>query len=232
MDRIGLVIPTYNEEKYIVKLFESLERSTIYPDEVIIVDDQSTDRTREIAKSYGAEVVLVDKKNIGYARKIGMLVAKHNILVSGSADMVVSSLWLERLTAPIKSGYDVSFGRIDVDSQDVINKSFAKFINNYSEWAFRLFRMVWASGDNIAISRPFYHKIGGFKELKMGEDIELIKRAIRLGKVYYAKDAVIYTSDRRVKRWGKIRFFLYYLTAYVLLNTGKVIDVKDYEPVR
>ncbi len=232
MNRISLVIPTYNEEKYITKLFQSLERSTLYPDEILIIDDHSTDRTREIAKSYGAEVILVDKRNIGYARKVGMLIAKHNILVSGSADMVVDSMWLERLTAPIRLGYDVSFGRIDVDSTNIIDKNVAQFLNLYSEWAFKLFKLVWVSGDNIAISRPFYYKIGGFKELKMGEDMELVRRAIRFGKVYYAKDAIIYTSDRRIRKWGRIRFFLYYLLAYLSLNSGKIVEIKDYEAIR
>ncbi|MEM1688732.1 MAG: glycosyltransferase [Candidatus Anstonellales archaeon] len=230
--KISLVIPTYNEEKYLPKMFKSLSQSTLYPDEIIIVDDHSVDSTREIARSYGAEVLVVDRRNIGYARKIGMLSAKYDILVSGSADMIVDRYWLENLTAPIRARFDMSFGRIDVDSDHWIDRWFVKLANIYSELSFKHLGLIWASGDNIAIRKNFYHKILGFKELKMGEDIELIRRALGRGKVYYAKDAVIYTSDRRVKKWGRVKFFVYYLLSYLLLNSGNVINIREYEAIR
>ncbi|MCS7122865.1 MAG: glycosyltransferase [Candidatus Micrarchaeota archaeon] len=230
--KISLVIPTYNEEKYLPKMFGSLERSSITPDEIIVVDDQSTDRTREIARDFGAEVIVVDRRSIGYARKIGMLAAKGDILVSGSADMIVDRYWLENITSPIKIGFDLSFGRIDIDSNHPVDRWFAKILNTYSNISFRWFGLVWASGDNISISRRFYHKILGFRDLKMGEDIELIRRALGRGKIYYANDAVIYTSDRRVRKWGRVRFFLYYLFSYLMLNTGNVIYLKEYESIR
>ncbi|MEM4205633.1 MAG: hypothetical protein QW336_03160, partial [Candidatus Anstonellales archaeon] len=85
---------------------------------------------------------------------------------------------------------------------------------------------------NIAIRKNFYHRILGFKELKIGEDIELIKRALGRGKVYYARDAVIYTSDRRVRKWGRLRFFMYYFLSYLLLNSGNVINIREYEAIR
>lgn len=230
--KISLVIPTYNEEKYLPKMFRSLEDSSVMPDEIIVVDDQSTDRTREIARDFGAEVIVVDRRNIGYARKVGMLVAKGDILVSGSADMIVDRYWLENLTTPIKIGFDMSFGRIDIDSDYHIDKWFAKALNLYAGLSFRWLGLVWASGDNISMSRRFYHKILGFRDLKIGEDIELIRRALGRGKVYYANDAVIYTSDRRVRKWGRIKFFLYYLFSYIMLNSGNVINLKEYESIR
>lgn len=232
MKKISLVIPTYNEEKYLPKLFKSLDKSEIYPDEIIIVDDNSEDKTREIAISYGAIVINVNKRNIGYARKIGMLMAKNDILVSGSADMIVDRYWLSKITEPINQGYDLSFGRIEVDSEDIINNWFVKAVNIYTDISFKLLRLVWASGDNIAINKRFYHKILGFRDLMMGEDIDLIKRALKVGKVYYAKDAIIYTSDRRAKSWGKLKFLFYYLKAYISLNMGREIKIEKYEAIR
>ena len=54
---LSIVIPTKDEEEFLPLLLESIKHQTMQPSEIIVADAQSTDRTREIAESYGAKVV-------------------------------------------------------------------------------------------------------------------------------------------------------------------------------
>jgi glycosyltransferase involved in cell wall biosynthesis len=227
---ISVVIPTYNEEKYLDKALKSIISGSIAPDEIIIVDDNSQDRTVEIAISYNCKIWKVDKRNIGFARDFGMKVAKGDILVSTSADVIVDKDWLKNIVESI-TNYDMVFGSILVNSEDKVNVYTAKILKILQAVLWK-FGWVWASADNIAIRKEFYYKIGGFKHINLGEDIELIKRAKNFGKVYYNPNAIIYTSDRRVKKMGKINFLKYYVKQFIKLNVGKIENIEEYPAYR
>lgn len=98
---ISLVIPARNEEK---NLCEVIERSLPYCDELLVVDGHSTDRTREIAESYGLRVVLDNKKGKGDAIRVGAEAATHNIVVFMDADCSHDPADVPHLTEPIKQG--------------------------------------------------------------------------------------------------------------------------------
>lgn len=92
---ISVVIPAYNEEKYIGACLESLKNQTRAPDEVIVVDNNSTDRTAEIAASYGAKVVREQKQGISHARNAGFNAAANPIIARTDADAIVPPDWIE-----------------------------------------------------------------------------------------------------------------------------------------
>ena len=94
--KISVVIPAYNEEKYIGRTLESvknleLEKNTL---EILVINGGSTDRTAEIAKSYGARVKDEPHKGIGFARQHGMLHATGDIILYTDADTIVAKDWL------------------------------------------------------------------------------------------------------------------------------------------
>jgi len=226
---ISVVIPTYNEEKYLPKTLQSILNGTLIPDEIVIVDDQSEDRTREIAEEYGARIITVDKRNIGYARKVGFESAKGNLLVSASADIVVDKHWLEELVRPLDE-WDLVYGSIYLQNPDWIERNFEVFLNEFAEVLWKM-GIIWASGDNFALSKSFYWKIGGMRPLQTGEDIDLIRRAKKYGKVFYNKRAKVYTSRRRIEAWGKWKYFLFHFNNFLKLNFGGQPEQK-YEPIR
>ncbi|MCD6318889.1 glycosyltransferase [Candidatus Aerophobetes bacterium] len=85
---ISVIILTKNEEKNIGKCLEYLYNQTYKDFEVIVVDANSTDRTVEIAKSYGAKVIKEKKKGgFGYARNLGVKHAKGDLIVFLDADV-------------------------------------------------------------------------------------------------------------------------------------------------
>ncbi|MFZ9033203.1 MAG: glycosyltransferase family 2 protein, partial [Anaerohalosphaeraceae bacterium] len=75
--KISAVIPAYNAEKYIARSINSVLNQTCPVDEIIVVDDGSTDSTAEVIKSYGGKVRYIHQQNAGVsaARNTGIQAA-------------------------------------------------------------------------------------------------------------------------------------------------------------
>jgi glycosyltransferase involved in cell wall biosynthesis len=94
MDQVSVIIPAYNRELYIGEAIESALRQTRPPDEIIVIDDGSSDRTAETARSFGSPVRCLSQSNqgIGAARNAGLDAARGNLIAFLDSD----DLWLER----------------------------------------------------------------------------------------------------------------------------------------
>jgi len=95
--RISVIIPCYNEEATIAGCLEALASQTVRPYEVIVVDNNSTDKTAQIAKTHGALVVKETKQGLIAARNKGLNAAHGNILARVDADTIVSETWIEEI---------------------------------------------------------------------------------------------------------------------------------------
>ena len=96
--KISIIIRTYNEEKHIQEVLESLNKQTYKNYEIILIDSESTDRTVEIAKKYSVKVVSIKKKdfNYSYASNVGIMNATGDILCFLSGHSVpVKETYLE-----------------------------------------------------------------------------------------------------------------------------------------
>jgi glycosyltransferase involved in cell wall biosynthesis len=83
---ISVIVPSLNEEKYIGNVFDGLDAQTFKDFEVIVVDGNSTDKTREIVKKRGGKVIIERRPHIGLARNTGAKAAKGEILFFTDAD--------------------------------------------------------------------------------------------------------------------------------------------------
>jgi hypothetical protein len=83
---VSVVIPTLNEEESIGHVIEKIPRDKRYEWEILIVDGDSKDRTREIAESLGARVIIEKRKGYGRAYKTGFAAAKGDIIVTLDGD--------------------------------------------------------------------------------------------------------------------------------------------------
>lgn len=81
--RISVVIPCYNEEEGLQYVIEGLPDCV---DEVVVVDNNSTDRTAEVARSNGARVVFEERKGYGAAYKAGLPAATGDVIVTLDGD--------------------------------------------------------------------------------------------------------------------------------------------------
>ncbi len=109
---VTAIVPAYNEQKKIYTVLCALVASP-YIDEVICVDDGSTDKTRKIAKSVsGVRVIHVGKnKGKAYAISLGISQAKGEVTLFIDADINgLSNVCIKQLLAPLGSGYDATIG--------------------------------------------------------------------------------------------------------------------------
>jgi hypothetical protein len=87
---ISIIIPALNEEKAIGATLSAVPKKELeamgYEVEVLVVDGESKDRTREIAESMGAKVIVEPRKGYGRAYKTGFENCKGDIIVTGDAD--------------------------------------------------------------------------------------------------------------------------------------------------
>ena len=99
--KVTAVIPAKNEEEGIEKIIKNVSR---FVDEVLVVDGHSKDKTRQIAKEYGAKVVLDGGKGKGDGIRTGIRKAKGDIIVFIDADGSHNPKDIPKLIKPIKNG--------------------------------------------------------------------------------------------------------------------------------
>ena len=99
MKKISVYIPAYNAEEFLSRCIEGLLKQTLTPDEILVIDDGSRDRTVEIARSY-SEVRLIahgENRGLGAARNMAFRAARNELVASLDADCVAETGWLEQL---------------------------------------------------------------------------------------------------------------------------------------
>jgi len=106
-ERISAIIPTHNEEDYIGECLTCLQNQTYFPIEVIVVDFESQDQTRQIARAYGAKIVDMRVPGVGNARDIGVLYASSDTLFFSDADVIFENRLVEEMVKDLENGWDV-----------------------------------------------------------------------------------------------------------------------------
>ena len=96
--KISLIIPVYNEEKYIARCLDSVLKQKIKPDEVIVVDNNCSDNTLLIVKNYPfVRVVHESKQGMIAARNAGFNAAMYELLARCDADTQLPPNWIVRI---------------------------------------------------------------------------------------------------------------------------------------
>ena len=111
MTKISIIIPMYNEERYIWRCLESLKEQTLKDFEVILIDDGSKDKTVEIAQSFEKDfqLTILEQKHWWpwKARNRWAKEAKWDILIFVDADMYFDKNYIKELTTPIINGDEI-----------------------------------------------------------------------------------------------------------------------------
>ena len=97
---LSIVIPAFNEQSHLKQCLDSIANQTVMPDEVIVVDNQSTDKTVDVAKKYPFVTLLSEKQQgVRYARDTGFHAASCDIIGRIDADSQLSPSWSEQVLA-------------------------------------------------------------------------------------------------------------------------------------
>lgn len=95
---LSIVIPAYNEEGYLKACLDSIAAQTIRPDEVIVIDNNSMDKTAEIAQQYSfVKLIREERQGRVYARNAGFNLVKSDLIGRIDADTVLSPNWVENV---------------------------------------------------------------------------------------------------------------------------------------
>lgn len=104
---VSVIIPVYNEEKYLDFCLSSLSGQSYPEKEIIIVDDGSTDKSLQICQKYGVQILRQQHQGPGAARNMGVAHSKGEIIVLADADMKYDKKYIENLIKPILSGKSI-----------------------------------------------------------------------------------------------------------------------------
>jgi len=177
--RFSVIIPAYNEEQYLPRLLDSIDvaRSNYSGGpkaiEVIVADNDSSDRTAEIARARGARVVKVAKRRIAAARNGGARAGSGEILCFIDADSAIHPKTFDEVDRAMKSGRYV-WG---VTGATMERTSFPLFI---TYWMFM--PMVLLTGLDIGLSfcrREDFEAVGGYDESRLYAEDVLLPLALR-----------------------------------------------------
>ncbi|HEM61855.1 MAG TPA: glycosyltransferase, partial [Chloroflexi bacterium] len=163
---ISVVVPALDEEKYIGQCLSSLTAQTYPSDlyEIIVVDNGSTDRTSEIARRFGVNVVHEPQRGVARARHRGTEEARGEIIAGTDADALAPPIWVEEIARTFRS--DEALGAVTGPILFRDGSSFDRWSARYvCNWAtmlsYTLGRGV-VSGNNFAVRTSEYWRVGGF----------------------------------------------------------------------
>ena len=196
MQLISIIIAAYNEEKTIGPCLDSLKVLTYdYSNlEIIVVNNNSTDRTVEIVKNYPVKLVHETVSGPGYARNRGIQEAQYDIVVFIDSDVVVSSNWLISLTNPFKnSSIGAVGGRILPIKKTIVSDYLGhSLFGKYRRDIKPKYETAFPSC-NLAVRKELV-KEGFDTTLPIySEDLDLTTRIINQGyEIYYEPAALVY----------------------------------------
>ncbi|MEK7070907.1 MAG: glycosyltransferase family A protein [Patescibacteria group bacterium] len=95
--KISVVIPVYNEEEYIEPCLTSLMQQIEPPDEIIVVDNNCTDDTVQIAKQFNVKIVKEEEQGMAFSRTKGFNCARYDIIARCDADAILPPNWTQRI---------------------------------------------------------------------------------------------------------------------------------------
>ena len=215
---ISVVVPTYNEEKNIEKCLNAILKQTIPRNnyEIIVVDGDSKDRTREIASDYADQVIIQTSEGVGGARNDGVKVGNGEIIATTDADCEPHSNWLEVIEKNfVRSSNLVALTGIlkpfdwnDMNGLEILIYKFFFWFSNILLVLFQFFGVFHLCGANSAFKRDPFLEVGGYLPLAYADDTELFKRIKKTGSVMLDTDMKINYSVRRIKKMGLLNYIL------------------------
>ncbi|MFN2160098.1 MAG: glycosyltransferase, partial [Anaerolineales bacterium] len=200
---VSIVIPVLNGEEVIADLLRALtsQRGLSNDPEIIVVDNGSVDRTREIVRQFG--VVLLDEKKggPGPARNCGLSYASGDIIAHLDADTIPTRRWLSELVAPfVDPDVTLAAGKSLVFQPETLAQRFMAGYDLYDAWSVSQREIFpFAPSLNLAVRREAAVEVGGWAEdMPTGEDIDFCHRVLAKfpSKIVYQSGAVLFHRTR------------------------------------
>ena len=223
--KISVVVPAFNEEKLIEHSLKSIRNAAItfseigWEHEIIVCDNNSSDRTGELAKAQGARVIFEPVNQISRARNAGAAAAEGEWLIFVDADSFPNFQLFAEMVAQIQSERCVGGGatvELDQPARWAIGPICAW--NCLSRW------QRWMAGSFIFCQARAFRELGGFScELFVAEEIDFSKRLNRLAQSRSQRVIILHrhplkTSARKIHLYSFGEYILFLLRSFLGLG--------------
>ena len=215
----SVIIPAYNEEEYLPDTLESLKKAMAalsgFKNEIIVTDNNSTDRTASVAEKSGARVVFEEHRQIARARNSGAKNARGRYLIFIDGDTIMSPALLEKTINTLESGRYCGGGAVvEFDGEIPYAATLA-----LKTWLFLSRTFKWACGAYVFCTREAFMETGGFDERYYASEEIHLSRALRLwgrkkGKLFTILEEPIITSSRKFKWYSAIDHLLIFINMF------------------
>jgi hypothetical protein len=226
---LSIIVPTFNEEDFLPRLLASIDAQDFTDREVIVADNRSRDRTREIARSHGVRVVAGGTPAVG--RNRGAAAANGEYLMFLDADVMLPEGFLTRILRRFDEEFvDICIPWIrPIDGTKAIYRTIYQINNTF----YKLMEVLQPQGLGVCIlvTRRLHERLGGFDSSKrVSEDYDYINRAAEIGRFRVFPSVHVYHSVRRYAAEGLGSLVQKQFAGLVLfMLTGKTTEVPDYE---
>jgi glycosyltransferase involved in cell wall biosynthesis len=225
--KVSVVVPAFNEERLLAGSLAAIRAAmaVFEQSELIVCDNNSTDRTAEIARAAGAEVVFEPVNQIARARNRGAAAASGEWLVFVDADSYPSRELFQEVSAEIRNGTIAGGATVVLPTSD-------RFVRAWvAGWNFLSRRARWAAGSFIFSEAAAFRELGGFDErFYAGEEIDFSRRMQRLARRRGREMVILHrhplvSSDRRAHLYTLRELFTFMLKT--LLTAGRTLRRKE-----
>lgn len=194
---ISIIIPAYNAEKELPGCLTALKNQTLPPDEIIVVDDGSTDQTVRIANQYKVKVIHQANQGPATARNTGVAAAIGDLILFTDSDCQPEPTWVERMVKPFD---DPRVQSVKGSYKTCQPAPAARLVQCEFEERYQLLKksewIDFVDAHAAAFIKKTFVEIGGFDPgfpKANNEDVDLSYRMAAAGnKMVFAPNAVVY----------------------------------------
>ncbi len=213
---LSVIIPSLNEADYIDRTLQAVQEES--PAEVIVADGGSGDGTRDKAERSGARLLRVERGR-GCQMQTGALAATSENLFFLHADTLPPKGYREAIVRALRCA-DVSLGAFRFGIKEEM--SFRGWVEGLV--ALRCFVLRNPFGDQgLFVRRELFNAVGGFPDWPILEDVELVRRLKRFGRLHLDSLSVA-TSGRRWRERGIVRTFWANLRIMLAFHAGVSLE--------
>lgn len=201
---LSIVIPVHNEERYINSCLKSIESQTVAPNEVILVNNNSTDKTLEIAKKFKFVQILHEKRQHQvYAQAKGFNTAKSQILGRLDGDSIMPRNWVEKVLSTFENDKTLVAVTDGPDPYDTLLKIVGIAIFNFYYYAYSFIAGTYMLyGANCAVKKSAWEKIRSQVHMRpdIWEDYDMAFALSKVGKVKRQRGLKMGVSFRAIHK--------------------------------